>query len=242
MTTEVAAILIDLALIVALSRGRQRPPQNTVWSGGGQFQPGGFAPRGPPANALGDPMPRSGRQTRSLRSLAPLRQHLPFTRLQQPVDRRDRQPDHVRPGPLDPVDEARRAPLNGVSPCFPFRLTAFDVPGNLVIAQGQKPYPGRHDLARLAGVGPATPPPYGPRGPCQTAFSACGRPPAHRWLAQDLAVRDHDRIGRQHLVAGFPAGRPGHGRLVPGHPQGICPRVLARDGPSRRRRQRRLRS
>ena len=46
--------------------------------------------------------------------------------VQEPINRRDWQPYHVRPGAVDPVDEAGRAPLYAVRPCLVERLAGRD--------------------------------------------------------------------------------------------------------------------
>src|SRR5690242_3159447 len=77
---------------------------------------------------------------RSCREICPLR-ILRADASEHARDGRDREPDHVRPRTLDPVDEAGRAALNRVGAGLPLRLPRAHIPVDFVHGDGQEVYP-----------------------------------------------------------------------------------------------------
>src|SRR5260221_12866212 len=65
-------------------------------------------------------------------------------------DRRDREPDDVRPGSLDPVHEPGRPALDPVRTGLPHRLPRTHVPQDFFKREGKEPYPRPRELRQLA--------------------------------------------------------------------------------------------
>src|SRR5215469_1036119 len=60
-------------------------------------------------------------------------------------DRRNREPDDIRPGSIDPVDESRGPALNRIGARLAFRLSGAHVPLEFVSRNRQQVYPGADD-------------------------------------------------------------------------------------------------
>ncbi len=64
---------------------------------------------------------------------------------EQAMDGRPRQPDHVRPGAVDPFDEPGGAALDGIPAGLALRFTGRDVPLDLLGRHRPEAHAGRDD-------------------------------------------------------------------------------------------------